>query len=177
MSKNRSFSVVLSTIKTYTSNTTVHGLSYITDPALPRLDRVVWLILVGVFAVFAVVISHGVFQQWQENKVTTTLKDTEFPVTKLEFPAITLCSTGMTMDRVEQVMEQEYQVWAKNKRDKRATGGSVGVEVFLSDVFGIDDDESILDIITGLVATDANNSFVSNGIRKPCHVTSEHSKY
>jgi hypothetical protein len=121
MGKRKQKSAFLATLRSYTSNATVHGLSYIGDLTLPVVDRLVWLVVVVLFGSCAAYLSHGVFKEWQSNKVVTTLRDTELPITELDFPAITICSEGLDMEAVEKVIENDYEEWKKKNRPKRAT--------------------------------------------------------
>ena len=167
MGKQKPQSAILATLRSYASNATVHGLSYIGDRNLPVVDRLVWLVVVVVFGSCAVYLSHGVFKEWQSNKVVTTLRETELPITELDFPAITICSAGLNMEAVEKVIETDFEEWKKNKREKRDVGAKKEVDKFLENTYGIKGDTSILDIIMGMVADNPDTSFASNGIRKP----------
>ena len=119
MLKPKGNSKYLATLRSYTSTATVHGLSYIGDLTLPLVDRCVWLVVVLVFGSSAAFLSHGVFQEWQNNKVVTQLKETELPVEQLDFPAITICSDGLNMDAVEKVVETDFEEFKKKQRVKR----------------------------------------------------------
>ena len=170
MGKQKPQSAILATLRSYTSNATVHGLSYIGDLTLPVVDRLVWLVVVVVFGSCAAYLSHGVFKEWQSNKVVTTLRETELPITELDFPAITICSEGLDMEAVEKVIENDFEEWKKNNsiREKRDTDEEDQVKMFLEDTYGIKGNGTILEIIIGMVADNPDTSFASNGIRKPC---------
>ena len=170
MGKQKPKSAIIGTLRSYTSNATVHGLSYIGDLTLPVVDRLVWLVVVVVFGSCAAYLSHGVFKEWQSNKVVTTLRETELPITELDFPAITICSEGLDMEAVEKVIENDFEEWKKeNKanRAKRDVDEEEEVKNFLENIYGIKGDASISDIIMGMVADNPDTSFASNGIRKP----------
>ena len=157
----------LATLKSYSSNATVHGLSYITDLRLPVVDRVVWFVVVVVFGAGAAFLSHGVFQVWQNNLVVTKLKNTELPVTQLDFPAVTICSEGLNMEAVQRVIETDYKEW--KKRPKRADKDEdliKEVEKFLLTTYGIEGGQNIFEIIIGMAAYDPDKSFANNGLRR-----------
>ena len=111
MSKLERSSLLFASLRSYTSNSTLHGMRYISDLSLPLVDRLVWFVVVVMFGACAAFLSHGVFQAWQDNLVVTTLKETELPVTQLDFPAITICSEGLNMEAVEKVIETDYEEW------------------------------------------------------------------
>ena len=168
MCKPEGSSRFLATFRSYTSNATVHGLSYIGDLSLPLVDRVVWSVVVVVFGACAAYLSHGVFQAWQSNLVVTMLKETELPVTKLDFPAITICNEGLNMEAVENVIEAEYEEWKQRTKRNAVEDNDVikDVEKFLLTTYGIEGDQDIFDIISGMVAEEPDKSFANNGIRK-----------
>ena len=159
---------IIDIFRSYTSNATVHGLSYITDISLPFVDRVVWFGIVLIFGGCAAYLSHGVFGTWQSNMVVTTLKDTELPVTQLDFPAITICSQGLDMKAVERVIEADYERWKESKpRNKRALDENEmkDVEDFLAATYGIQENLNIFEVINGMVSEDPERSIANNGIR------------
>ena len=106
----------LGTLSAYCSSTTVHGLSHVGNKSLPVVDRILWLAVVAVFGSCAVYISSEVYQEWRSNKVVTTLKETELPVTQLDFPAITICSEGVFAqggrDCLAHTMQKSSILWA-----------------------------------------------------------------
>ena len=170
MKESKGYSVYLATLRSYTSTATVHGLSYLGDLTLPLVDRCVWLVVVLVFGSSAAFLSHGVLQEWQNNKVVTQLKETELPVEQLDFPAITICSDGLNMDAVEKVIATDFEEWKKRQRVKRDdVEDNIDVEdeidKFLLTTYGIEGDQDIFDIIIGMVADNPDNSFANNGIR------------
>ena len=157
----------LSSLRTFTSNTTVHGLSYISDQTLPIFDRLVWFVIVVAFGVFSAYLSNGVLNAWQTSVVETTLKETELDVTQVDFPAITICSEGLNMDAVEKVIQTDFMEWKEQRRSKREPmNEQEEIDLFLQSIYGISHDQSIFEIIIGLVADDPNKSFTNNLIRE-----------
>ena len=80
------------TLQSYASRSTFHGVSYIFDPDIPRVDQVVWAFFFCLFLVAAILSSISVFQEWQEKPVMSVLENIELPVTQLDFPAVTICT-------------------------------------------------------------------------------------
>ena len=64
------------TITEYCHNSTVAGLSYISDTGAYVLDRLLWLIAVIVFASLAIYWSLQAYFDWQDEPVITTVKTT-----------------------------------------------------------------------------------------------------
>ena len=53
--------------------------------------------------------------------MVTTLKNTAKPVTEVQFPAITICSSGFHMSNVEKKIEEDFAKWRlENKRIKKS---------------------------------------------------------
>ena len=171
MSRKKFPSTFLTTLRSYTNTATVHGLSYIGDRSLPVIDRLVWMVVVCVFGGCAAYISSGVFKEWQGNKVVTTLKDTEMPITELDFPAITICSEGLNLDTVEKVIEEDYANWKLDQRRKRNTAEDAEIEMFLESTYGIVGDENIMEIISGMLAANPDATYTNIAIRKAMKTT------
>ena len=64
------------TVTDYCHNSTVAGLSYISDKSSYVLDRLLWLLAVIVFATLAIYWSLQAYIDWQNEPVITTVKTT-----------------------------------------------------------------------------------------------------
>ena len=80
---------------------TVHGVNYVLSKSLPLPDRILWTLLTTVALALASYWSVTAYNHWQENLVTTTLKDAAKPVTSLNFPGVTICTSGLNMEAVK----------------------------------------------------------------------------
>ena len=74
----------------YTENTTIHGLKYITGER-NRVAQLVWCIVVISAIIFGVSLTTRIFKKWQNSPIITSVDDTHYPVTKILFPAVTIC--------------------------------------------------------------------------------------
>ena len=98
----------------YANRATVHGISYIFDRDLPKLDKTLWLIIVLGALCLAVWMINTSYTSWQDNQVITTLKTTTKPITDLDFPAVTICAAGQHMDNVEKVLFDNFDHWVQS---------------------------------------------------------------
>jgi hypothetical protein len=57
-------------------------------PSLSTFDK-------SVFIFFTQKTAYIIISDWQQNQVLTTVTTTALPVTKVPFPAVTICSEGM----------------------------------------------------------------------------------
>ena len=71
----------------------IHGLSYVSDPLLPPWERLVWLFLF--LASLAVYLNVSSYIAWRENMVVTNLGSTGRPVNNLD--TVTICGGGLHM--------------------------------------------------------------------------------
>ena len=166
MSHGKRVGALRATFSSYSNHSTVHGISYLANSKLTKGDRLFWLLVLIIFGALAVVISLGVFQEWSSNPVITILRNTELPVSKLDFPAITICRQGLDMDSLEEHLEEEYQTWSKKNRDKRQTYRSSDIDRFLDETFGLGTGESIFEVIIGMISRQPNITFGNNALRK-----------
>ena len=98
----------------YANRATVHGISYIFDRDLAKLDKALWLIIVLGALCLAVWMINTSYTSWQDNQVITTLKTTTKPITDLDFPAVTICAAGQHMDNVEKVLFDKFNQWVQS---------------------------------------------------------------
>ena len=80
------------TAKGYAASTTIHGIQYIFEEKQKGLDRVLWIIAVGVSIFLALLLSFSAYIEWKENPVLTTVGTTGYPIEKVDYPAITICA-------------------------------------------------------------------------------------
>ena len=98
----------------YANRATVHGISYIFDRDLAKLDKALWLSIVLGALCLAVWMINTSYTSWQDNQVITTLKTTTKPITDLDFPAVTICAAGQHMDNVEKVLFDNFSQWVQS---------------------------------------------------------------
>ena len=103
-------SALAETAEDYANNSTVHGLCYTFDRSLFKVDRALWVLVCLTFAVLAVHLTYQSYDNWQQNQVVITLKNTAKPVNEISFPAVTICSTGLHMDIVEKILGETFRI-------------------------------------------------------------------
>ena len=64
------------TIVDFANTTSIHGIAYIFNTTLLILERLIWLIVFGIFAVLAIFWSVEAYFQWQDFPVLTSVKTT-----------------------------------------------------------------------------------------------------
>ena len=94
----------------------MHGISYVFSTSLPLLDRLLWTLLTFVSLALAAYWSLTAYNNWQANLITTTLKDAAKPVTRLPFPAVTICTSGLDMEAVKNQLMEDFNDWKKNEK-------------------------------------------------------------
>ena len=116
--------------------------------------KVMNLIQVAVFSLFAIYLSTSVYTNWVSHLVVTQLTDTDFPVAELDFPAVTICSEGLHMEAVERALAKDMELWQENNdngRRKRSTSMNPdNVGKFMKERFNLEKDESIFDILAAM---------------------------
>ena len=88
----------------YASQATIHGVGYAFNQELPNLDRILWILFCLSLGSLAVFWTYQSYDDWRQNRVITTLKNTAKPVTEVDFPMVTICTDGLHMANVEKTM-------------------------------------------------------------------------
>ena len=78
--------------KDYSEASSIHGIAYIFRGASSSLEKLIWLIIVGIGLFFCIFISESALEQWKTKRIMTTLETTALPIEEVNFPAITICA-------------------------------------------------------------------------------------
>ena len=155
-------SAIVQTVKDYANRSTVHGLGYILDKDLGRADRALWNIICLCFASLAVLLTRQAYNHWQDNQVVITLKNTAKPVNQIRFPAVTICSSGLHMDLVENVITDSFLKWHNSSTEPT----QANMAEYMAEYFNIRDKTgNIMDILDTMVATSVEASVAANSVR------------
>ena len=88
------------TTQQYAENTTIHGIGYIFGSSgISVLERLLWILIVGLGIFGAIFLSVTAYRNWQETPVLTTVATTGHPIQKVQFPAITICAQVLAIFR------------------------------------------------------------------------------
>ena len=150
------------TTEDYANRSTVHGLGYTFDRKLFRTDRCLWVFICLSFASLAVHLTYQSYNNWQDNQVVITLKNTAKPVNEINFPVVTICSAGLHMDLVEKVFNEKVRKWLNGSKPT-----TVDIAKYMAEFFQISDKEAnILDILDTMVASNVEASVAANSVRE-----------
>ena len=89
---------------------TTHGIYYAFERGVLPVSNAFWVATCLALFIVAVVLTVSAYLGWQRDPILTTVATTGLPVTKLDFPAITICGQGtiaetMGMALVEQMRD------------------------------------------------------------------------
>ena len=68
--------------------------------------------LVGIFiykTYFSNLYTCWCFFSWQDDPIITVINTTSYPISDIEYPAITICSQGLAKDIMEKIMLQQFE--------------------------------------------------------------------
>ena len=158
-------SPVSKTLKEYSEAATVHGVGYVFSRSLPLADKVLWALITLSCLSLAVYWSVTAFGNWQENLVVTTLKDPAKSVASLNFPAVTICTSGLDMEAVKDRLMKDFASWkeeeGKTSVDKEEDKALL--EEYMKVKFEIEEisSKNIFDIIKALSSPDPRKTMRS----------------
>ena len=79
------------TVKEYNESTSLHGLKYTTEYNRHSFERVFWMIVVVAFLTLGIFLTIRIVNKWQTSPIITTIESTNYPLSKVPFPAVTIC--------------------------------------------------------------------------------------
>ena len=94
ISSNSKKGPISKTLVEYGGATTIHGISYILEDGRQLFERVVWVVLVTFCALVSLSSTIEIYQNWDEDPITTTIGTTEYDIGNLEYPSVTICAQG-----------------------------------------------------------------------------------
>ena len=86
---------VYKTIQDYSEYSTIQGVVYIFLTHHKIFGKIFWILTVLSMLILGTYWSISAYYSWQDNPVLTT---SAYPVTDIEFPAMTICGQGSNMD-------------------------------------------------------------------------------
>ncbi len=117
----------------FSENSTTHGVYYAFERDVKSVSHVFWVLICLGLCTLAIYFITVQFIEWRKNPVLTTVSTTGYPVSKLDFPAVTLCSLGL----VNTIMDNAYLYYLEEYADEK------GVDVSGDEFDG--DTDAILD--------------------------------
>ena len=131
--------------KSYSSKSTLHGVSYVCDEDAFGVERILWGIIIFLGLAFTIFQLILLVDEWQESPTVTTLNSSFIPVQDIKFPQVTICPQGSVDNLVERVLFKQLTEYIKantfrtkghnmpwNLTQKEAM---IGIQSFLEDMF------------------------------------------
>ena len=127
------------TTKDYSSATTIHGITYLTDDDASAVERLLWLVVVILAILLATYQVVKLYQDWQDDPVVTTLDTVALPIEEIEFPAVTICPQGSRQEIVDLVLFRQLTEYIESSTENvtMLTGEEMSEKVvaFLNNVY------------------------------------------
>ncbi|XP_063370282.1 pickpocket protein 28-like [Cydia amplana] len=84
----------------FTSTSTLHGMHYLTERGLTRLEKIFWAILTVTSVFLCLWACSRAWYKWQHNSMIITVNEQLMSATEVPFPAVTVCpQTKVNQDR------------------------------------------------------------------------------
>ena len=103
--------------RNYCSESSIHGVEYILNKNHSKLGRFFWIVAV----VVALSCTSGqlfkVLSQWFDKPVVTSLDTISLPIENIEFPAVTVCPQGSTVDLMDRFFYNQFEEWLMLKSE------------------------------------------------------------
>ena len=86
--------VLTKTLVEYSDATSIHGISYILEDGRLIFERVLWVVLVTLCASVSLGLTKKIYNNWEQDPISTTVGTTEYNIENIEYPSITICAQG-----------------------------------------------------------------------------------
>ena len=156
----------LKNLEEFASRSSLHGLNYVFDRTVPPWDRKLWLLLFICMAALALSMVYTFYFDWQEKPVMTSLKSLSKPVTELEFPAITICSSGHHMGQLNTVLYNNFKKWQAEELHEKNLSIEEKMSLYLTNVFLINDTGTNLLDMLGTMIAHSEEAAAANMVRQ-----------
>jgi len=83
----------------FCKESSIHGVKYVAEDGRTFGERFIWLFL-WIGSCF--LCYHGmkpIYDKWQNSPTITSIDDTNYPVWKINFPAVTVCSNNKAVKK------------------------------------------------------------------------------
>ena len=89
--QRRYFSEIKTAIRSYFSETTVHGFRYVAEGG-NLFEKLSWVTLISIGFILSGSIIQQSFNEWENSPLQTTIDRVSMPIEELYQPAITVCN-------------------------------------------------------------------------------------
>ena len=98
--QNKGKGLLANTLKEYGESTSIHGISYILEDGRMIFERVLWVVLVTLCASVSLILTKKIYDNWEQDPISTTVGTTEYNIENIEYPSITICAQGSVTEVV-----------------------------------------------------------------------------
>ncbi|XP_014607664.1 PREDICTED: pickpocket protein 19-like [Polistes canadensis] len=113
-------------VQFYCSNTTIHGLKYVTATELSYLERLLWLVTVILSSIFAIGLIYVIAKEFQNYPTSISIKSTNYKTSGVPFPSVVICPNQhvdwkMAMDLEKKIFPNSTIERNKNSRNSSSS--------------------------------------------------------
>ncbi|XP_043486975.1 pickpocket protein 19-like [Polistes fuscatus] len=114
-------------VQFYCSNTTIHGLKYVTATELSYLERLLWLVTVILSSIFAIGLIYVIAKEFQNYPTSISIKSTNYKTSGVPFPSVVICPNQhvdwkMAMDLEKKIFPNS--TIERNNNSRSSSSGS-----------------------------------------------------
>ncbi|XP_023321954.1 uncharacterized protein LOC111696554 isoform X2 [Eurytemora carolleeae] len=82
----------LEEVKEYCAESSIHGLKYITEDGVSWIQRVLWIVWFILALVCLILLFKPIMDKYNNTPTITTVETTNYPISNIDFPGVTVCS-------------------------------------------------------------------------------------
>ncbi|XP_068903807.1 sodium channel protein Nach-like isoform X2 [Tenebrio molitor] len=91
-------------VKNFLKSSTLHSLKYLQEDNQKYLHIGIWLAINAIFMAMTVLLIMAMWDRLTENPTVTSLENTNYPVTEVPFPAVSICNINKISKRKAEIV-------------------------------------------------------------------------
>ncbi|KAI4499622.1 hypothetical protein M0802_005192 [Mischocyttarus mexicanus] len=109
-------------LQIYCSNTTIHGLKYVTATELSYLERLLWLVTVVLSSIFAIGLIYMIAEEFQHYPTSISIKSTNYKTSGVPFPSVVICPNQHVDWKM--AMDLEKKIFSNSTKERSSNSST-----------------------------------------------------
>jgi hypothetical protein len=97
----------ITTWRAFTKNSSVHAVHYLTEPSMKMIEKLFWLVVIFLASLAMAYCCLLLSSRFRSSLTSTVFESTNFKITEIPFPAVTLCNSyRLNYDKTQDALDK-----------------------------------------------------------------------